>query len=106
MAYLIFRVQHVIKTEIDVTQAQLARNGVETLWGSASFVDPNTIRVENSRNTMDYRADNVVIATGTKPAGSAKVPFNGRNIINSDQVLDLKDVPRSFIVVGGGVIGV
>lgn len=106
MADLIFRVQHVIKTEIDVTQAQLARNGVETLWGMGSFVDPHTIRVENPRLTMDYRADNIVIATGTKPAGSSKVPFNGRNIINSDQVLDLKEVPKSFIVVGGGVIGV
>ncbi len=106
MSDLAFRVQHVIKTEIDVIQSQLARNGVETLWGLGSFVDANTVRVENTRLTMDYRADNIVIATGTKPAGSAKVPFNGRNIINSDQVLDLKDIPRTFIVVGGGVIGV
>src|SRR6476646_5725492 len=51
MADLIFRVQHVIKTEIDVTQAQLSRNGVETLWGSASFVDPHTLRVDSPRLT-------------------------------------------------------
>lgn len=106
MADLIFRVQHVIKTEIDVTQAQLSRNGVETLWGIAHFVDPHTIRIENTRMPMEYKAETIVIATGTKPACSPKVPFNGRNIINSDQVLDLKDVPKSFIVVGGGVIGV
>src|SRR5215470_4849581 len=49
MADLIFRVQHVIKTEIDVTQSQLSRNGVETLWGVARFVDPHTVRIENSR---------------------------------------------------------
>ncbi|MEI9813319.1 MAG: Si-specific NAD(P)(+) transhydrogenase [Acidobacteriota bacterium] len=106
MADLMFRVQHVIKTEIDVTQAQLSRNGVETLWGLGSFVDPHTIRVEHPRITLEYGADNIIIATGTKPAGSAKVPFNNRNIINSDQILDLKDVPKTFIVVGGGVIGV
>jgi NAD(P) transhydrogenase len=106
MADLIFRVQHVIKTEVDVSQAQLTRNGVETLWGQASFVDPHTIRVTNARTTADYEGEKIVIATGTKPACSAKVPFNNRNILNSDQVLDLKDIPKTFIVVGGGVIGV
>src|SRR6202043_2822139 len=37
---------------------------------------------------------------------SEKVPINGRNIINSDQILQMAEVPRTFIVVGGGVIGV
>ena len=41
MADLAFRVQHVIKTEIDVTQAQLSRNGIEVLTGIASFKTPN-----------------------------------------------------------------
>src|SRR5271157_3029983 len=48
MCDLSFRVQHVIKTEIDVTQAQLSRNGVEVLTGVASFVDPTHVRVANS----------------------------------------------------------
>src|SRR6202008_38040 len=43
---------------------------------------------------------------GTKPAFSPKVPINGRNIINSDQVLNLPTLPKTIIVVGGGVIGV
>ena len=45
MVDLSFRVQHVIKTEVDVTQAQLSRNGVEVLTGTASFVDPTHLRV-------------------------------------------------------------
>src|SRR5262252_9294752 len=49
MADLAFRVQHVIKTEVDVTQAQLARNNIETLFGTGQFVDPHTIRVEGQR---------------------------------------------------------
>src|SRR5881398_3225551 len=48
MADLAFRVQHVIKTEIDVTQAQLARNGIEVMTGAASFVDPHVVRVCNT----------------------------------------------------------
>src|SRR6266852_5301672 len=106
MSDLAFRVQHVIRTEIDVTVSQFRRNGVETLFGCASFVDPHIIRVTSAFGAMDYRADNIVIATGTKPAVSDKVPVNGRNIINSDQILQMADVPRTFIVVGGGVIGV
>src|ERR1700729_4270369 len=46
MSDLAFRVQHVIKTEIDVTEAQLSRNGVDVITGAASFVDPQTIRIE------------------------------------------------------------
>ncbi|WP_263410584.1 Si-specific NAD(P)(+) transhydrogenase [Terriglobus tenax] len=106
MADLAFRVQHVIKTEIDVTTAQLSRNNVEVLTGTASFEDPTHIRVTNSRGSTVYEAGATLIATGTKPASSPKVPINGTTIINSDQVLDLKTLPKTMIIVGGGVIGV
>ncbi len=106
MADLAFRVQHVIKTEIDVTVAQLSRNNIEMQFGCGSFVDPHTIRVTNARGSSDYSAETIVIATGTKPALSPKVPLNNRNIINSDQILLMSEVPKTLIVVGGGVIGV
>jgi NAD(P) transhydrogenase len=106
MSDLAFRVQHVIKTEIDVTDAQLSRNGVDVQTGVASFVDPHTIRIDGTRGTNTFNAEKVVIAVGTKPAGSPKVPINGKTIINSDQVLELQDLPKTLIVVGGGVIGV
>ncbi len=106
MGDLSFRAQHVIKTEIDVTRAQLSRNGIEVLNGVASFIEPNKIRVVSSRGQSDYQAENVVVATGTKPAMSPLVPFNNRTIINSDQVLQMPEIPKTLIVVGGGVIGV
>src|SRR5580692_3141638 len=106
MADLAFRVQHVIRTEIDVTVAQLSRNNIETLFGIASFVDPHTIRVTSPIGFTDYHAENVVIATGTKPAVSSKIAINGKNIVNSDQVLMMQQIPKTLIVVGGGVIGV
>ena len=46
------------------------------------------------------------MATGTKPAVSPTVPVNGRNILNSDQILQMPEIPKTLIVVGGGVIGV
>src|SRR6202047_3288981 len=83
MADLAFRVQHVIKTEIDVIQAQLSRNNVDMLFGAASFVDSTHVKVESSRASQVYEAGTVIIATGTKPATSPKVPLNGRTIVNS-----------------------
>ena len=106
MADLGFRVNQVIKTESDVMQSQLTRNGVEVLSGHASFLSPTQIRVENSRGQADIEAPVIIVAVGTKPAASATVAINGRNILNSDQILQSMDVPRTLIVVGGGVIGV
>jgi NAD(P) transhydrogenase len=107
VADLSFRVQQVIKTEIDVTVAQLSRNGIEVLRGAASFVDPHRLQVTTARGQSDdYEADLIVIATGTRPAESPLVPINGRTIINSDQVFCMPSLPKTFIVVGGGVIGV
>jgi NAD(P) transhydrogenase len=106
MADLNFRVQHVVENEVGVTQNQLKRNGVELIHGIGRFTDPHHIRVENSNGFGEFEAQYVVLATGTKPAINPKVPINGRNIINSDQILSMPTIPRTLIVVGGGVIGV
>ncbi len=106
VADLSFRVQHVIKTEIDVTMAQLARNGIDVLTGTATFLDPHQIKVENSRGESEYEAAVIVIATGTRPAESPLVPVNNRTIVNSDQIFCMPSIPKTLIVVGGGVIGV
>lgn len=106
MADLAFRVQAVIKTEVDVTEAQLSRNGIDVVRGVARFVDPHTVHVEGPLAETTLAADNIIIGVGTKPACTPKVPINGRTIINSDQILGLEELPHSLIVVGGGVIGV
>src|ERR1044071_2864565 len=106
VADLSFRVQQVIKTEIDVTTAQLSRNGIEVLTGAASFIDATHVRVQSSRGQSEYEAGTIVVATGTRPAESPLVPINGRTIINSDQIFSLENIPKTLIVVGGGVIGV
>jgi NAD(P) transhydrogenase len=106
MGDLNFRVQRVIENEVSVVQDQLKRNGVDLLQGVAKFIDAHHIRVESNMGFSELEAEYVILATGTKPAGNPKVPINGRNIINSDQILTMPQVPRTLIVVGGGVIGV
>jgi len=106
MADLNFRVNHVIENEAGVVQNQLQRNGVDVTHGIAQFLDPHHVRAENHTGFSEFEAEYVVIATGTKPATNPKVSINGRNIINSDQILSMPHIPKTLIVVGGGVIGV
>ena len=106
MADLAFRVQAVIRTEVNVTESQLSRNGIDVIHGVARFVDPHRVRVEGPQADTTLEAGRIIIAVGAKPAVSPKVPVNGRTIVNSDQILDLPELPRSLIVVGGGVVGV
>jgi len=106
MADLNYRVQRVIESEVSVIQAQLQRNGVDLLHGVGSFLDAHRIQVENGNGRNELEAANVLIATGTKPAVNAKVPVNGTTIIDSDQILNMTQIPKTLIVVGGGVIGV
>jgi NAD(P) transhydrogenase len=106
MADLAFRVQAVIKNEVDVTEAQLSRNGIDVIHGIASFVDPNQIRVQGPQTETTLEAERIIVAVGTKPASSPRVPVNGATIVDSDQILGLDALPHSLIVVGGGVVGV
>jgi len=106
MSDLSFRVTRVIENEAAVLQDQLKRNSVDLYHGVGSFVDAHNIRVENTTGFHELQADHVVIAVGTKPAVNPKVPINGRNIVNSDQILNMPVIPRTLIIVGGGVIGV
>src|SRR3984893_16474368 len=106
MADLNFRVQRVIENEVSVIGDQLKRNGMDLIHGLGTFIDPHHIRVENNNGFSELEGQYVVLATGTKPAVNSKVPINGRNIINSDQILTMPHVPRTLIVVGGGGVGV
>ena len=106
MADLNYRVQRVIESEVAVIQDQLQRNGVEVMYGTGSFLDAHRVQVENDNGRNKIEGANILIATGTKPAVNAKVPINGRTIIDSDQILNMTQIPKTLIVVGGGVIGV
>src|SRR5271165_5537315 len=66
MADLAFRVQAVIKTEVDVTEAQLSRNGIDVVHGVAHFVDPTHVRVEGAQTDTTLDADRIILAVGTR----------------------------------------
>jgi NAD(P) transhydrogenase len=97
--------QGVIKTEIDMVRSHMASNRVEVLTGRAQFRDASIVDVVGEHASTALSADRFVIAVGTKPAKPANVPFDSTDIITSDELLHLKTLPHSMIVVGGGVIG-
>ena len=101
------RTQHVIGREIDVIRSQLGRNHVEMLLGTARFEDPHTVAITAADGGVRrITAERFVIAVGTRPARPDTVAFDGKNIVDSDQLLDMDRIPGSMVVVGAGVIGI
>ena len=107
MSDLLFRTDHVIQHELDIVRHQLQRNRVELISADAAFVDANTVRLKfmDGRGWRDVSAANVVIATGTSATKSDRIPFDGKRIFISDDLLQLDHLPRTLTVVGAGVIG-
>ena len=96
-----------VSRENDVVRSQLSRNRVTVLSGTASFLGPHEIEVDDGDGRdRKVTADSVVIATGTKPARPASVAFDEKTIIDSDGIQHLKKVPRTMVVAGAGVIGI
>jgi NAD(P) transhydrogenase len=106
VADLTARTEHVVGREVDVIRSQLSRNHVALLSGTARFEDEHTVALEEpDGDGRTLTAEHIVIATGTRPARPASVEFDGRTILDSDNVLHLERVPRSMVIVGAGVIG-
>ena len=103
---LLAGVEAVIGREIEVIEQQLRRNDVALLQGEASFVDPHTLAIRSDSGVSRITAGHVVIAVGTRPAPTPGVEPDGEIVLNSDQLVTLKKLPRSLAVVGAGVIGV
>ena len=107
MQDLLVRTDHVMRNEIDVTKHQLLRNRVELVTAEASFVDPHTIRLSfpGGKGFREVSSAKVLIATGTSSTKAEHIPFDGRSIFLSDDILNLDRLPRSMTIVGAGVIG-
>ncbi|MEX2168338.1 MAG: Si-specific NAD(P)(+) transhydrogenase [Pirellulales bacterium] len=95
----------VAQTDWQVIQDQFARNRIGVMCGEAAFIDDHRIEVANRTESQIIEAEHILLAPGTRPARPDHIPFNGATVFDSDEILNLSAVPRSMIVVGGGVIG-
>ncbi len=99
------RLRMTLDYEIEVLEHQFARNGVRTFAGVARFVDPHRLVVKTPSEEHTFEGEKIIIAVGTAPYRPATIPFNGKNVFDSDDIATQPHVPRNLTVVGAGVIG-
>ena len=103
------RIRYVVGHEIEVARDRLMRTGVEIVHGTASFQSSNIVNIQQEAGVRTVEAQKIIIATGTKPYHSERVPFNGRSIVDTDMIFEesfeLERVPKSILIIGTGVIG-
>ncbi len=106
LAQMIKRKAEVVKANVDGVAFLMKKNKVDVYKGVGSFVDKNTIKVTSKDGkSSNLTAENVIIATGSKPTALPFAPFDKKRIISSTEALELKEIPKHLIVIGGGVIG-
>ncbi|MDZ7673073.1 MAG: dihydrolipoyl dehydrogenase [Halanaerobiales bacterium] len=99
------RKDKIVKRLVGGIDFLLNKNNIEMVAGKASFIDKNTIKIESNEKTFEVKAENIIIATGSQ-ASTLSIPgANLKGILDSRAVLDLKELPESMVIVGGGVIG-
>ncbi len=106
LAQMIKRKAEVVKANVDGIAFLMKKNKIDVHKGVGSFVDKNTIKVTGKDGkSTNITAEKVIIATGSKPTALPFAPFDKKRIISSTEALELKEIPKHLIVVGGGVIG-
>ncbi|KUG10613.1 MULTISPECIES: dihydrolipoyl dehydrogenase [Bacteroidota] len=83
----------------------MKKNKVEVFQGVGSFKNKNTILIKSETAEETITGANVIIATGSKPASLPGIDIDKKRIISSTEALNLKEIPKHLVVVGGGVIG-
>ena len=96
----------VVKANVGGVNTLFKGNNVKFEYGEVSFASRNQIRLKKRDGGADtYTAQAIVIATGSAPVDVKAWPRDGETIVNSDDAVRLKKIPKSILVIGGGVIG-
>ncbi|MCJ9751777.1 Si-specific NAD(P)(+) transhydrogenase [Neorhizobium sp. BETTINA12A] len=93
--------------EVEVLEHQFARNRVQSIRGKATFVTPDTMAIaKDDGDVMHVMGKSILLAVGTKPFRPDYMPFDGKTVLDSDELLEIEQLPRSMVVIGAGVIGI
>ena len=100
------RVGSIVKREEEVQDSQLGRNNVDVIVGTASFKGPHELNIASTAGQRTASAANIMIAVGTTPATPAETKLDGKQILTSDEIFALKEMPHSMVVIGCGMVGI
>ena len=104
---LVRRLHKTLDHEVEVLQHQFMRNMVRSVQAAAAFRDANTVSlVTEAGEHSEASFDHALISVGTRPHRPTEVPFDRKRVFDSDEMLELDQLPRTLTVIGGGVIGV
>jgi len=101
------RKNKIVKQSRDGVSYLMRKNKIKVIEGAASLVEPNQVKVKNKNNEKGeiFKADEIIIATGSEPGSINVEGINHEAVLTSDEVLNLKSLPKSIVIIGGGVIG-
>jgi len=106
LTQMIKRKGEVVKSNVDGIAFLMKKNKIDVHTGVGSFVDKNTIKITSADGQeKTITTEKVILATGSKPTALPFAPFDKKRIISSTESLELKELPKHLIVIGGGVIG-
>jgi NAD(P) transhydrogenase len=100
-----YRERKVVRKERKMIAEHIGEHHVSLIHGDGSLKDKNTVSIKSSKGEQEIFGDVILIATGSSPHHPAGIPFDGELIFDSDTILDMKQIPKKMVVVGGGVIG-
>lgn len=104
LAQLVARKNDVVKQNTDGITYLMKKNKIDTYEGVGSFKNKNTIVVKGKTETT-LEANHVIISTGSKPSSLPFITIDKKRIITSTEALNLNEVPKHLVLIGGGVIG-
>ncbi len=105
MARLLKRRDRVIEAEVAVIEDHLVRNEIQIFKGQARLKSQNEVQVVSKKATTLLTGEFIFVATGARPVPPQYLKVDGKRILDSDSILNLKKVPKSMVVLGGGIIG-
>lgn len=106
LTQMIKRKAGVVKENVDGINYLMKKNKIDVYTGHGSFLNNTTVEINKADGTKEQIAgDKIVIATGSKPMSIPGVDIDKKRIITSTEALELNEVPKHMIIIGGGVIG-
>ena len=99
------RERTVVDKEREIIEGTIRRHNITLIHGEGSLKDAHTVHIKSPNSEKDIHGEIILIATGSSPRRPPEIPFDGKLIYDSDTILDMHHIPKTMVVVGGGVIG-
>jgi NAD(P) transhydrogenase len=102
---IMYRERRVVRKERKMIAEHIDEHNISLFHGEGSLKDTHTVVVKSSKGEEEISGEIILIATGSSPHHPSEIRFDGERIFDSDTILNVKQIPRKMVVVGGGVIG-